>query len=66
MNACREDTIKWIQKYFYKDNEQNITIFMRKHKDKRNDKIIKEELFWEFVSEHWNIISAIDERPTYS
>ncbi len=32
--CCREDTIKWIQKYFYKDNEQNITIFMRKHKDK--------------------------------
>ncbi len=61
--CCREDTIKWIQKYFYKDNEQNITIFMRKHKDKRNDKIIKEELFWEFVSEHWNIISAIDDRP---
>lgn len=61
--CCREDTIKWIQKYFYKDNEQNITIFMRKHKDKRNDKIIKEELFWEFVSEYWNIISAIDDRP---
>ncbi len=39
---------------------------MRKHKDKRNDKIIKEELFWEFVSEHWNIISAIDDRPRNS
>ncbi len=49
-------------KIFYKDNEQNITIFMRKHKDKRNDNN-SEELFWEFVSEHWNIISAIDDRP---
>ncbi len=34
-------------KIFYKDNEQNITIIYDvMHKDKRNDKIIKEELFW--------------------
>ncbi len=28
--CCREDTNQMDQKYFYKDNEQNITIFDEK------------------------------------
>ncbi len=45
--------------FLQKTMKQNITIFMRKHKDKRNDKIIKEELFGNLYLNTWNIISAI-------
>lgn len=61
--CCKEETERWIRKYFYNNDEQDIKLFMRKRNDIRNDKIVKEELFWDNVNDNWNVIAAVDDRP---
>ena len=57
--SCREDTVKWLLNYF---NEVPY-LYMRTTGDTRSDRIVKQELFWEFLDPHWNIVVAIDDRP---
>ena len=58
-DSCREDTTVWLEKYFDDVNY----LYMRETGDFRNDKIVKEELFWEHLEPCWNIVAAIDDRP---
>ena len=58
-DSCREDTIKWLQTYF--DDVEYL--YMRTTGDFRSDRIIKEELFWEYLEPNWNIVAAFDDRP---
>ena len=57
-DSCREDTKKWLETYFF----EVPYLYMRKTGDNRNDSIVKEELFWDNVAEHWNIIACVDDR----
>ena len=36
---------------------------MRKEGDVRKDTVIKEELFWEHIAPHYNVLVAFDDRP---
>jgi predicted kinase len=58
-DSCREETLKWL--YHYMDEVPYL--FMRKTGDIRNDRIVKEELFWDNVADQWNVVAAVDDRP---
>ncbi len=57
--SCREDTVKWLLNYF----DDVPYLYMRTTGDNRSDRIVKEELFWEYLEPNWNIVAAIDDRP---
>lgn len=38
---------------------------MRKNGDNRNDRIVKEELFFTEIAIKYNVIAAIDDRPKW-
>ena len=61
-SVCRHETLKWISKYF-NIPIYNITIFMRKEGDQRKDTIVKEEIFWDNISEDYNVLAVFDDRP---
>ena len=59
-SICYELTRDWII------NHTNITdplLYMRPENDQRKDTLIKEEIFWEHIADHYNIIAAFDDRP---
>lgn len=53
-----EKTFKWISENVYPVYE----LYMRAEGDRRKDFVIKEELFWP-LTEKYNIVGAIDDRP---
>jgi predicted kinase len=58
-SVCRKETVSWL-------NDNNIPfseLFMREENDNRPDQIIKEELFWHKVANHYNVKLVIDDRP---
>lgn len=62
-DSCREDTYTWLQKYFPQEEYGYLYLYMRNTGDMRSDRIIKEELFWEYLAPNWNIIASVDDRP---
>jgi len=38
-------------------------LYMRTTGDNRSDRIVKEELFWQYLEPYWNIVAAIDDLP---
>jgi predicted kinase len=58
-DSCREDTVKWLLNYF----DDVPYLYMRTTGDNRSDRIVKEELFWEYLEPNWNIVAAVDDRP---
>lgn len=66
---CKEDTIKWLNKYFkpkkyffsFKKRD-NFKLFMRQKGDYRPDEIIKKELFDNYILEHYDVICVFDDR----
>jgi predicted kinase len=61
-DSCREDTYTWLQRYFPQDEHGHLYLYMRTTGDNRSDRIIKEELFWEHLAPHWNIVASVDDR----
>lgn len=57
-DSCRGDTTFWLDKHGIKYDQ----LFMRKTGDKRNDSLIKYELFNEHVRGEFNVIAWIDDR----
>lgn len=58
--VCRQDTEDWLLRHgIYVDE-----LHMRKQGDMRKDTIVKEELFWEYVADNWNVQFAVDDRPS--
>lgn len=58
-SACRQLTYEWI-------TQQGLVpekLLMRKHNDFRSDCIVKEELFWEHISNYYHVKLVIDDRP---
>lgn len=61
-SVCRHETLEWIDEHV-KIMYQSINLFMRAEGDQRKDTIVKEELFWEHIADHYNVIAAFDDRP---
>lgn len=56
---CRDETIKWIEKY---TGLEDITLYMRNEGDNRKDSIVKEEIFKTCVKPYYNVIAVYDDR----
>lgn len=62
-SVCRDETVEWLHMYLgYNAFDEN-WFFMRAADDRRRDVVVKEELFWEHIADHWNVVGAIDDRP---
>lgn len=61
--VSKDDTYRWIEDYVVGE-KFGFELFMREAGDKRKDYVVKEELFWKYVAHRWNVIAAIDDRPT--
>lgn len=51
-------TIEWLKKYDIPYDH----LYMRKHNDKRKDDIVKEEIFWNYIADNYNVKVAYDDR----
>ena len=58
-SICRELTEKWL----YDNDIDYDLLLMRSKGDMRDDRIIKSELFWEYVAPKYSVISCFDDRP---
>ena len=58
-DSCAEESKQWIRAHLPIEP----LLYMRKTGDMRSDRIVKEELFWEHLAPHYNVIAAIDDRP---
>lgn len=57
--VCCEETKQWLA-----ENEvPHFYLFMREEGDTRKDTIIKEEIFWDLIADHWNVVGVLDDRP---
>ena len=57
--VCRDETLRWA----HRNGVWYHPLFMRPQGDMRKDTIIKEEIFWEHIAPHYNVIAAFDDRP---
>lgn len=57
--VCYDETKAWLE-----ENEvPHFYLFMREEGDTRKDTIVKEEIFWDLIAEHWNVVGVLDDRP---
>lgn len=56
--SCRTATEKWLENNSIPYHE----IYMRKDDDNRRDSVIKEEIFWNEIHPHYNVICIFDDR----
>lgn len=59
---CREITQKWLDKHFYTPGYSREPLFMRPSGDKRQDSIVKSELFDKYVRYNYNVLAVYDDR----
>lgn len=59
-DSCREETIKWLKKYFWLGSED--FLFMRKTGDHRKDYIVKQEIFEREIKDKYYIEFVLDDR----
>lgn len=58
--SSRQLTEKWLE-----DNEIGYDdLFMREVGDMRKDTVVKEELFWNYIADYYNVQFVIDDRPS--
>lgn len=60
--CCVEETYLWINEYIM--DGVPFYLFMRGPNDSRKDKIVKEEIFWKYVANNFNVVGAIDDRAS--
>lgn len=58
--VCEPDTRQWLVDHGFRFHE----LFMRAPNDMRKDTIVKEEIFWRDVADNYNVLFAIDDRPS--
>ena len=58
-SCCYDLTHSWLKKHRFNFNE----LFMRPEGDTRDDRIIKEEIFWNNIAAHYNVVGVFDDRP---
>lgn len=59
--CCQKDTYDWIYRNIM---DTDFHLFMREPNDSRKDKIVKEEIFWKYVANNFNVVGAIDDRSS--
>lgn len=60
-DSCEEVTRRWLLKHIQLKNDEFL-LFMRKTGDKRQDSIVKRELFERYIRGTWNIDFCLDDR----
>lgn len=58
--SAREDTIEWLRPIF---GETGYHLYMRGFSDNRNDRLIKEELFFNHINDKYSVLGVFDDRP---
>ncbi len=59
--CCQKDTYDWIYRHIM---DTDFHLFMREANDSRKDKVVKEEIFWKYVANNFNVVGAIDDRSS--
>lgn len=58
-DICRDKTHKWLQ-----DSAMyHSALYMRKNGDYRDDTVVKEEIFNEYIKDKYNVRFVVDDRP---
>lgn len=60
--CCRDITYNWLLDNL-KIQRNNFSLLMRKSGNNRDDRIVKEELFFNDIATKYNVIAAVDDRP---
>jgi hypothetical protein len=58
----RLETSAWLQSFQYLDGDEKQHLFMRKHRDLRNDSVVKRELFDEHIRGKFDVRFVLDDR----
>lgn len=61
--VCYQDTRKWLCDHTYFTGSLGDMLIMRDEGDMRKDSVIKEELFWNYVADSYNVLAVFDDRP---
>lgn len=64
--VCTEDTYTWIKEHlmqYHLPDKGGFHLYQRSAGDDRKDTVIKEELFWKYIADHWNVVASFDDRP---
>jgi len=56
--VCYDETERWLTR----NGVPFDALFMRQEGDCRKDTIIKEEIFWNYIAENWNVVAVLDDR----
>lgn len=59
---CLKETREWINKYMNSTWCEQILI-MREENDKREDHLVKRDLYFKHVAKEYNVLCAIDDKP---
>lgn len=59
--CCEEETRKWLN--FHLSSSVSYVLHIRAKDDVRKDTVIKEEIFWEHISDNYNVKAVVDDRP---
>jgi predicted kinase len=57
-DSCYNETVEWLKN----NGVQYDKIYMRKHNDDRDDRIVKQEIFYENIEPYYNVRFVLDDR----
>jgi predicted kinase len=57
--VCFNETYSWLEEYIYMPFE----LIMRAKDDQRPDTVVKEEIFWNKIAPHYDVLYWFDDRP---
>lgn len=61
-SSCRMETIKWLQEHLNLAYGDDFLLFMRAHDDKRDDSVVKYEIFDKQIRPYYNVRCVYDDR----
>lgn len=61
--VCYEETRAWLCEHTYFTGALGDMLIMRDEGDMRKDSVVKEELFWDFIADNYNVLAVFDDRP---
>lgn len=56
---CYDETKCWLNTH----DVPHFYLFMREAGDTRKYTVVKEEIFWDLIAQHWNVVGVLDDRP---
>lgn len=60
--TCREDTRNWIRNKIFNGKHTYILLYMRKEGDRRNDAIVKKEIYDTHILPNYEVLGVFDDR----